>query len=99
MLYCIVATDIPNSIPKRHAARQRHVEHLNTLIADGRLVIAGPHPAIDSPEPGPAGMCGSLIVAEFNSLEDAKNWAAHDPYSLEGVFERVEVRPFLQVFP
>jgi len=99
MLYTIVCTDTPNSLEKRAATRVRHVSYLNRLIEDGRLVLAGPNPAIDSPDPGPAGMCGSLIVAEFPSLEAAQAWAAADPYSTEGVFESVTVRPFITVFP
>jgi hypothetical protein len=99
MLYCIMATDVPDSLVKRNEARASHIAYLKELIGDGRVLLAGPQPAIDSPEPGPAGMSGSLIVAEFASLEDARHWAEGDPYALAGVFESVEVRPFLRVFP
>lgn len=99
MFYAIIATDVPDSAAKRAATRPRHLAYLSQLIDDGRVLLAGPHPAIDSPEPGPAGMSGSLIVAEFSTLQDAKDWAANDPYSLEGVFESVTIKPFLKVHP
>lgn len=99
MLYTIIATDVPDSGPKRATTRPRHLEYLRPLMEQGRILLAGPHPAIDSPEPGPAGMTGSLIVAEFDSLEDAKAWAARDPYSTEGVFESVIVKPLVKVWP
>lgn len=99
MLYAIMATDIPNSAEARAATRPRHLEYIRSLIDAGRVLLAGPHPAIDSPEPGPAGMTGSLIVAEFDSLDEARNWASNDPYALEGVFDTVDIKPFLKVHP
>ena len=99
MLYAIFASDVESSSAKRAAARSRHVEYLKALADDGRIVFAGPHPAIDSPDPGPAGYSGSLIIAEFESLEAAHAWAAGDPYVAGGVFARVDVKPVLQVLP
>lgn len=99
MLYAILGRDAPGSLDRRRAARPAHLERLRALLADGRLVIAGPLPAIDSPDPGPAGFVGSLIVAEFASLEAAQAWADQDPYVTEGVFASVEVRPYLKVLP
>ena len=99
MFYAIIATDIDNSLEKRLAARPAHLERLNALLDEGRLILAGPHPAIDSEDPGEAGFSGSLIVAEFNSLEDAQAWAADDPYQQAGVYASVTVKPFKKVFP
>ncbi len=99
MLYAIVGDDIANSLERRLAARPAHLARLNELDATGRLVLAGPCPAIDSPDPGPAGFSGSLIVAEFESLADAQGWADADPYVAAGVYARVTVRPFRQVLP
>jgi hypothetical protein len=99
MLYVIMATDVPDSAAKRATTRPDHLKYIARLIDDGRLLLAGPHPAIDSPDPGPAGMSGSLIVAEFESIEAAEAWAANDPYSTEGVFESVLIKPFLKVHP
>ena len=99
MYYAIYGKDVANSRAIRAATRNSHLTYLRQLIDDGRLLLAGPLPAIDSPDPGPAGMSGSLIVAEFESLDDAQAWAANDPYSLEGVFESVTVKPFLKVYP
>ena len=99
MLYAIVGEDIPNSQTKRAAARPAHLKRVDELIAAGRLILGGAFPAIDSVDPGPAGMTGSLIVAEFGSLEDAKTWIDADPYVTEGVFAKVTVRPFRKVFP
>lgn len=99
MLYTIIATDVPESGSMRARTRTRHLEYLQPLVNQGRVLLAGPHPAIDCPEPTPAGMTGSLIVAEFESLEDAEAWAANDPYSLEGVFESVVVKPLIRVIP
>ena len=99
MLYAIIAEDVPNSMPRRQATRSRHIEYLKELIDLGRVVIAGPNPAIDSPDPGLAGMSGSMIIAEFDSIESAQAWAANDPYSLEGVFSHVIVKPFIKVAP
>ena len=99
MLYAIIAEDGADSLEKRRATRPRHLAYIQPLIEQGRLILAGPHPAIDSPDPGPAGMSGSLIVAEFASLEDARLWSEQDPYVSEGVFENVTIKPFLQVHP
>lgn len=99
MLYAILAEDAPDSLPLRRENRPAHLKRLETLQAEGRLVLAGPHPAIDSPDPGEAGFSGSLIVAEFSSLEEAEKWAQADPYYQAGVYARVTVKPFLQVFP
>jgi uncharacterized protein len=99
MLYAIFGEDAPGSLAKRAAARPAHLVRINALIAEGRLILAGPHPAIDSPDPGPAGMSGSLIVGEFGSLEEARAWIDADPYVTQGVFARVSVKPFLKVFP
>lgn len=99
MLYCIVSTDVENSLLLRKSARPAHVERLEQLQAEGRLVLAGPNPAIDSADPGDAGFTGSLIVAEFPSLEHARAWADSDPYVAAGVYAEVNVKPFKQVFP
>lgn len=99
MLYAILGEDVPNGQPKRAAARPAHLEHINELVEAGRVILAGPFPAIDSPDPGPAGMTGSLIVAEFDSLEEAEAWIREDAYVTQGVFGKVTVRPFKQVLP
>ena len=99
MLYCIVSTDVANSLPLRQGARPAHLERLQALQREGRLVIAGPNPAIDSDDPGDAGFSGSLIIAEFRDLEQAKAWADADPYVAAGVYASVSVKPFKQVFP
>jgi len=99
MLYVIYGEDIPNSMERRSAARPAHLKRVQEIIDAGRVVLAGPLPNIDSPDPGPAGMGGSLIVAEFESLEAAKAWIDADPYVTQGVFARVTVKPFKQVFP
>ena len=99
MLYAIIAQDTPNSLEKRLKTRPSHLERLNTLQDEARLILAGPHPAIDSNEPGEAGFSGSLVVAEFESLEDAEEWANDDPYMHAGVYESVTVKPFKRVFP
>ncbi len=99
MLYMICATDVENSLEKRLSARPAHLERLNALKSEGRLAMAGPFPAIDSPDPGPAGFTGSLVVAEFDSLEDAKAWADSDPYIEAGVYENVIVKPYKKVLP
>ncbi|WP_024326368.1 YciI family protein [Thioalkalivibrio sp. AKL19] len=98
MLYMIQGEDAPDSLDARLAARPEHVARLQALRDDGRLVLAGPFPAIDSDDPGPAGFTGSLIVAEFPSLEAAREWADADPYVAAGVYSVVDVRPFKQVF-
>ncbi len=99
MLYAILAEDAPGSLSLRREVRPAHLQRLEALQAEGRLVLAGPHPAVDSPEPGEAGFSGSLIVAEFSSLEQAQDWARQDPYHQAGVYAKVTVKPFLQVFP
>lgn len=99
MLYAIVATDVANSLEKRLAARPAHLERLNAMKAEGRIVLAGPMPAVDSIDPGTAGFTGSLIVAEFESLKDAQAWAEADPYVAAGVYADVVVKPFKQVLP
>ncbi|WP_018872063.1 YciI family protein [Thioalkalivibrio sp. ALJ16] len=98
MLYMIQGQDVPESLDARLAARPEHLARLQNLRDDGRLILAGPCPAIDSDDPGPAGFTGSLIVAEFPSLEAARAWADADPYVAAGVYARVDVRPFKQVF-
>ena len=99
MLYAILAKDRPHSLAARLQARPAHLERLQALQADGRLILAGPHPAIDSPDPGAAGFTGSLIVAEFPDLETAQAWADADPYVAAGVYAEVLVKPFKQVLP
>ena len=99
MLYAIVGEDRPDSLPARLAARPAHLERLKALQDAGRLVLAGPCPAIDSIDPGPAGFSGSLIVAEFASLEAARAWADAAPYVAAGVYAAVTVKPFRKVFP
>ncbi len=99
MLYSIQGTDVPDSLARRRAVRAQHLERLTALKDAGRLVLAGPLPAIDAADPGPAGFTGSLIVAEFVSIDAARAWAAADPYVAGGVFASVEVRPFLKVMP
>src|SRR6267143_2212822 len=98
MLYAIVGEDILDSLQKRTTARPTHLKRVDELIAAGKLIIGGAFPAIDSIDPGPAGMTGSLIVAEFGSIEDAKAWIDADPYVTEGVFAEVTVNPFRMVF-
>ena len=99
MWYAIISEDVEGSLEKRLAARPDHIARLTALRDDGRLLIAGPHPAVDSPEPGPAGFTGSLVVAEFDSLEDARAWADADPYAAAGVYEKVTVKPYVRVLP
>ena len=99
MLYAIIAEDVPGSLDKRLAARPAHLERLKALQDAGRMILAGPCPAIDSPDPGPAGFTGSLIVAEFDSLEDAKTWADADPFVAAGVYAGVTVKPFRKTLP
>jgi uncharacterized protein YciI len=99
MLYAIMAHDVPDSVAKRAQTRERHLQYIRPLVDQGRIVLAGPNPAIDSPNPGPAGMSGSLIVAEFESIEAAQSWAENDPYYRAGVFQSVTVKPFLKVLP
>lgn len=99
MLYAIIGTDVPDSAAARFAARPRHLERVQALVQQGRLVLAGPFPAIDAADPGPNGFTGSLIVAEFPDLDSARAWAAADPYATDGVFAEVVVKPFRQVLP
>ena len=99
MLYAIIGTDREDSLEARLQARPEHVERLKSLQADGRLLLAGPHPALDCEDPGPAGFTGSLIVAEFDSLEQAREWADADPYTTTGVFASILVKPFKKVLP
>jgi len=91
--------DSDNSLEKRLTVREQHLTRLKTLQNEGRLLLAGPFPAIDAEDPGSAGFTGSLIVAEFNDLEEAQDWANNDPYSTEGVFNKVTVKPYKKVFP
>jgi uncharacterized protein YciI len=99
MWYAIIAQDVEGSLDKRTGARPEHLARLQALAKEGRLLIAGPHPAVDSTEPGPAGFTGSLVVAEFDSLEAARSWADDDPYVAAGVYEDVTVKPFKRVLP
>lgn len=99
MLYAIISEDVKNSLDKRKAARPAHLERLNLLKDQGRLILAGPHPLIDSEDPGEAGFSGSLVVAEFSSLSEAQAWADNDPYIEAGVYEKVVVKPFKKVLP
>lgn len=99
MLYAIISQDVENSLDKRHSVRPAHVERLQKLKELGRLILAGPHPAIDNNDPGPAGFTGSLIVAEFESLQAAQTWADNDPYVKAGVYDSVIVKPFKKVLP
>lgn len=99
MLYAIISQDIEDSLARRLAARPAHLERLHALQDQGRLILAGPHPAIDSENPGEAGFTGSLVIAEFDSLNDAQQWAETDPYIDAGVYAHVTVKPFKKVFP
>jgi uncharacterized protein YciI len=99
MWYVIYSRDRKNALEARLQARPDHLERVNAMVDEGRILLAGPRPAIDSPDPGPAGFEGSLIVAEFDSLEAARSWAESDPYVLAGVYESVEVSPFIKVLP
>ena len=99
MWYCITGTDHPESLERRMAARPQHLARLEALVAEGRLLLAGPFPAIDAEQPGTAGFSGSLIVAEFASLADAEAWAEADPYVNAGVYASVSVKPFRKALP
>jgi uncharacterized protein YciI len=99
VLYAIIAEDMPGTLARRLEVRPAHLERLKALHAEGRLVLAGPHPAIDAADPGPAGFTGSLVVAEFASREAAIAWAAEDPYCAAGVYGKVTVKPFRKVLP
>jgi uncharacterized protein YciI len=99
MWYAILAEDMDNSLELRLQVRAAHLEHVKALADQGRVLLAGPHPAIDSDEPGAAGFSGSLLVVEFPSLKDAQDWASQDPYVTSGVFQKVVVKPFKRVLP
>ena len=99
MLYAINGEDVPDSLGKRMTVRLEHLKRIQVLQDEGRLILAGPYPAIDSQDPGPAGFSGSLIVAEFESLEAAQAWANADPYVSAGVYKKVTVKPFKKVLP
>ncbi len=99
MWYAIISEDVDDSLPLRATARDAHIERLRSLVDEGRLLIAGPHPAIDSEDPGPAGFTRSLVVAEFDSLDDAQTWADADPYIEAGVYKQVIVKPYKKVLP
>lgn len=99
MFYVIIGEDRPGTLDQRMAARPDHVARLQALQAEGKLLLAGPCPAIDSPDPGPAGFFGSIIIAEFASLDAARSWADADPYVAAGVYEKVTVKPFKKVLP
>ncbi|MAS23893.1 MAG: hypothetical protein CMI08_16655 [Oceanospirillaceae bacterium] len=98
MWYAIISQDVPGSLEQRKSARPAHLERLQILSDAGRLLLAGPHPAIDSEDPGEAGFTGSLVVAEFASLQEAQSWADEDPYVAAGVYQQVIVKPFKKVF-
>ena len=99
MLYTIISEDVEDSLEKRMAARPAHIKRLQTLQDEGRLVLAGPHPAIDSDNPGDAGFIGSLVVAEFDNLQAAQLWADSDPYNDSRVYAKMTAKPFKKVFP
>ena len=99
MLYAIIAQDKTDSLPNRLKARPDHIKRLESLQNEGRLVLAGPHPAIDNEDPCEHGFSGSLVVAEFESLQAAQDWAEQDPYVISGVYDQVSVKPFKKVFP
>ncbi len=99
MLYAIISEDISNSLEKRKLARPAHLARLQQLNDEGRLFVAGPHPAIDNSDPGEAGFTGSLVIAEFGSIEQAQSWADADPYVAAGIYAKVVVKPFKKVLP
>lgn len=99
MYYAVMGEDTPDSLDKRAGARAAHVDRLQSLLQEGRLLLAGPFPAVDSADPGPNGYTGSLIIAEFDSLADAKTWADADPYVAAGVYKHVTIKPFKQTLP
>lgn len=99
MLYAIIGQDIPDSLKNRLAARPAHLARLQELQNEGRLILAGPFPAVDATDPGAAGFSGSLILAEFATLEDAESWAQADPYMIAGVYSQIMVKPFKKAFP
>ncbi len=99
MFYALICEDVPGTLAQRLAARPAHLARLEALQNEGRLLLAGPHPAIDALDPGQAGFTGSLVVAEFDSLEAAQDWANADPYFEAGVYAQVSVKPFKKVLP
>ncbi|WP_339723848.1 YciI family protein [uncultured Paraglaciecola sp.] len=99
MWYSIYCEDVENSLPLRKQTRAAHLERIQLLVDQGRILVAGPCPAIDSQDPGEAGFTGSLVIGEFDSLQDAQQWADADPYTLAGVFEKVTVKPYIKVLP
>lgn len=99
MYYAIISQDVADSLALRQSARTAHIERLKALAVEGRLLTAGPHPALDTPEPGDAGFTGSLVIAEFDSLHAAQDWADADPYVAAGVYQSVLVKPFKRVLP
>jgi len=99
VLYAIMSNDVVDSLPKRQKVRPAHLQRLQNLQDQGRLVLAGPHPCIDTETPGDTGFSGSLVIAEFDTLSDAESWANTDPYAQSGVYSLVTVKPFKQVFP
>lgn len=99
LLYTIIGHDVPDSSTLRAELRPRHLEHLRVLQEEGRLIAAGPRPAVDSVDPDAAGYAGSIVIATFDNIDDARAWADTDPYAIGGVFERVEVLPFVKVLP
>ena len=99
MWYAVISTDVDGSLKRRLEARDDHLARLNSLAADGRILIAGPHPAVDTEDPSDAGFSGSLVIVEFDSLEEAREWADDDPYIAAGVYKNVIVKPFKKVLP
>ena len=99
MWYLIYSEDVENSLPLRKQSRPAHLERIQTLLDQGRILVAGPCPAIDSAEPGEAGFSGSLVIADFNSLQEAEDWANSDPYVHAGVYAKVVVKPYIKVLP
>ena len=99
MWYAIISQDVEDSLERRKGAREAHLARLHALLDDGRLLIAGPHPAVDAEDPGPAGFTGSLVVVDFDSLAEAQAWADADPYVDAGVYASVTVKPFRKVLP
>lgn len=99
MWYVIYSEDVENSLPLRKQTRAAHLERIQLLVDQGRVLVAGPCPAIDSEDPGEAGFTGSLVIAEFNSLEEAQHWADTDPYAIAGVYQKVVVKPYKKVLP
>lgn len=99
MWYAVISEDVADSLERRRGAREGHLARLKAMVDEGRVLLAGPHPAIDAEDPGPAGFTGSLVVVDFPSLEDAQSWADDDPYVAAGVYAKVTVKPFKPVLP